>query len=583
MAAGHPRLNGPADASRIPLRLIVACLAALCVAPTSAAQPRPLSLDDLEDGGARWTANDSVADETGAQPRLCSIAPVSDAAPGAEGRHCAEIRFQPAAPGWASLSIPVDGPEVARRGLAQVAFWAKPTEGAARVRLVFRALYDNPATGRRDLDVSYVAEVTLDSPGWRLVTLPFERFRTEFGKPLGDSDIPHITLLQFAQMPVVAQAAFLVDDLALEPAGYVRRKPTPQRRPQPKPPPVSPPPAPATLSLPDTLSFDVNFGYTGPPLLLQMGVTLPDDVSALLESEGVASRFADAVRELAPCVVRVKISSFFRTPSETATGAAQSVDADRLTRALRWAVTAGARPLLCIDRPPAEASPEALAEFCRRLAGSLRGRPESPYYEVWDEPIFREQFPSVVEATQAYSTLAQAIKRADPDAKVGGIGFAAAWADQLTYFVANAQPLDFLSLHFYGAHTTSTSDGSLFAAATAGRAADLPSQLSFQQIRRLLRETRKSHAELYLTEVNINSARDREGRPRDPRTHTPFAAAWLAALAASASPYVDKLLWRSLYGKGWGLLDETGEPTFSWLAARTMDVYAPRGGGLCRL
>jgi hypothetical protein len=279
-------------------------------------------------------------------------------------------------------------------------------------------------------------------------------------------------------------------------------------------------------------------------------------------------------------------------------------------------VTAGARPLLCIDRlPNASMSVPAFANLCGSLATSLAGRPGAPHYEIWHEPVFREQFASVEEATDAYCTVAEAVKAASPAAQVGGMGFDAAWEDQLDYFVHHAEPLDFVSLHFYGAHTTSSSDPSLFAAALAGRAADLPRQLSFREVRRLIREACGEDVQLYVTEANVNSALDREGLPRDPRARGPFAGAWLAALAASASPYVDKLLWHPLYGEGWGLLDDSsasrddsstsrddsstsrkdggasgsgtpsGEPppTFSWLAARTIATYAPRGGSLCRL
>jgi hypothetical protein len=311
----------------------------------------------------------------------------------------------------------------------------------------------------------------------------------------------------------------------------------------------------------------------------------------------------EAIRGLAPCVVRLKLSSFYATGAPPAGGRADAsgiIDEARLQDALGWIVTAGARPLLCIDRPPnGSLTMRAFANLCGWLAASLARRPGAPHYEIWHEPVFREQFASVEEATDAYCTVAEAIKGASPEAKVGGMGFDAAWEDQLDYFVHHAKPVDFVSLHFYGAHTTSSSDSSLFAAALAGRAADLPRQLSFREVRRLIRDACGGDVELYVTEANVNSALDRDGAPRDPRTRGPFAGAWLAALAASATPYVDKLLWHPLYGEGWGLLDmrdggtaggesgatlaEDPQPTFSWLAARAIATYAPRGGSLCRL
>jgi hypothetical protein len=164
----------------------------------------PLVLDDFEAGVGKWTLNDSAADEGGGTPRLCSIMATREVPPDSTGQQSGAIRFLEAERGWASVSIPVDGPALARSGLGQVAFWVRGERDGPRVEVAFRAVYDNPATGHRDLDVAYETQLALDDPEWRLVAIPFRRFETEFGKPLGPSDLTHITLFQFVQKPSVA-------------------------------------------------------------------------------------------------------------------------------------------------------------------------------------------------------------------------------------------------------------------------------------------------------------------------------------------------------------------------------------------
>jgi len=77
--------------------------------------------------------------------------------------------------------------------------------------------------------------------------------------------------------------------------------------------------------------------------------------------------------------------------------------------------------------------------------------------------------------------------------------------------------------------------------------------------------------------VALNSVQDAKGGAVDARLQTPYGAAWLAALAGTAAPYVDKLLLRRLYGGGWGLADDQGKLTAPFWAAWLFRTYCPRG------
>jgi len=120
-------------------------------------------------------------------------------------------------------------------------------------------------------------------------------------------------------------------------------------------------------------------------------------------------------------------------------------------------------------------------------------------------------------------------------------------------------------------------DDSLFRVAASGRCEDLPHQLSFAEIRDLLRRRPGPEPQLWVTECALNSAREATGQARDARLRSTSGAAWMTALALSVAPYVDHLLWFKAFGHGWGLSNDDGTPGPGFYAAQLLARFAPAG------
>lgn len=96
----------------------------------------------------------------------------------------------------------------------------------------------------------------------------------------------------------------------------------------------------------------------------------------------------------------------------------------------------------------------AWGRICGDLAKHFResGHPVA-YHEVYNEPDNRDFFSGSVQDYNAlYETAAKAIRKADPDAAVGGpaLAFTDAWIEPfLDRVTRNRLPLDFFSFHYY--------------------------------------------------------------------------------------------------------------------------------------
>lgn len=151
--------------------------------------------------------------------------------------------------------------------------------------------------------------------------------------------------------------------------------------------------------------------------------------------------------------------------SGTVDAASGRVDFDwaPLDRWMRLVATAGLStvttwdytPTALADAPQAPPPQGTWGELVGRAVGHLRAS-DAPvlWHEVWNEPDY---VPDFFRGTQEdyhrlYAETVQAIRRQDPDAKVGGPAIAlAGWFESFLDYVRDQRlPLDFLSFHQYG-------------------------------------------------------------------------------------------------------------------------------------
>ena len=522
---------------------LVPALLLLLVPVAAVAQGTAVVLDNFEAGVDAWETNDFRADLTGDRATYASIGSVEGRAPGAVGERVGLMAFEPATRGWASVSLDVDGALWQRERCERLSLWLRGVGPEGSVELTLRGLYDNPETGRRDLDVAFSRSIRV-TEGWHLLLLELDSFRTRAGRALGTADVGHIETLQFVEAPEVERLSFEVDDVQAETADYQHATPAPA--------------APAT-------TVDVDFAALRSRALVQIGANLPGGIP-----RGVALSVGERLRQLTPCVARLKLSDHY-TPDG-------SVDEARLRGMIEWIQDNAARPLICLDRPPAgSADIFSFARLCGQVVKSCAAYAPGIYYEVFDEPLYRQMYATIRDATTAYDMIAEAVKQSDPKALVGGMGESAPWRDNVLYFLEHAKRLDFLSVHFYGAHSASVTDARLVQAALEGAAADLPDQLTLADLARQAGLLRKEPTPVFVTEAWMNSVQDQAGQAADPRAQAPLGGAWFAAFLASAAPYVDKVLPRQLYGEGWGLADAQGDPLPPFWAAWLQKTYCPRG------
>ena len=264
-------------------------------------------------------------------------------------------------------------------------------------------------------------------------------------------------------------------------------------------------------------------------------------------------------------------------------------DLIELNRAINWVTDTGARALVCLDpaQVPADGGNLCLdpdfTTVALKVVALRRGGPVARYYELFDRPLLSGQFDSVEALVAAYNDLAQRVLAADPEARVGGPGLASAWESNLRGFLAEAEDLHFLSLHFYAAHTVTASTETLVDAALHGATSDLPEQLTLGQVQALAAELQRPIPELFVTSMAMNSARRPDGTAADDRILGTFGAAWTAAAVLSSSSAADKLLHYKLFGTGWGLTNMRGAPNPAYHAAWLLHTYAPRGATLSAL
>lgn len=538
-----------------PLGPVLLLIAALGLsAPAGAVS---VLLDDFETGVGAWRTNDEAA--AGARPSEIATIYTIGRRTETGTEQAALIEFDAARRTWASVSLPISGPTWAEVGVGQIALWVRGDGSDNTVDLTIRS-----RIGEDRRDVSYVYPLALASRDWQRRAIRLFAFKDAEGHSPDAEAIRNAYLLQFVKTGSWPALSLSVDEIAAEP---IPGAATPALQP------------PASGA--EALSVRVDFGATAGPVLAQLGVNLGSDLRPVLEGPASSAALSKLVRDLTPCVVRLRLSDFYDAR-------AGDYDLTRLSRAITWVNDAGARPLVCLN--PAQVTVEGVprwdpdfATAALRLVALRRGGPTVRYYELFDAPLLCAQFATVGELVAAYNDLAARVLAADPEARVGGPGLASAWNDTVRGFLEGADTLHFLSLQLYGAHNPVADEAALFEAACAGRTSDLPNQLSLAEVRHLAAALRRPAPELFVTTMAMNSARRPSGEAADGRLTTPFGAAWLAAAVLGSSASVDKLLQFKLFGEGWGLADRQGERNALAIAGWLLRTYAPRGATLSQL
>ncbi len=527
--------------------LLIAVL--LCPPWHAAAQTQSASvlIADFESGVRGWRTNDGLAGERG-EPTIAEIYGVSPGAPDG-GTQAALIEFDAGQRTWASVTASVDGSAWAAQGCTGISLWLRGDGGRHEVDLVLRSYVK---VGETTVDTSYIRTVSLTSAEWFNLGTPFASFRNDQGEPIDEKHLGAVKLFQFVKTGSWQALRFTVDQIRAE------KLPAPSEQ------------EPAASGR--VLDFDAG----GRECRLQQGVCFGSQAMEQLGDARFAARVKSSLALLGRCVVRVRLSDFYLRDMEQANTVG-------LQTALSWIRSCGCDPLLCFDHPlpVSGVSPEKgwrdFGTLCARLAGLRRTEPGVHYYEIGSEPLLAGHFRTVEAATGAYNALAAQIMLADPRGRVGGMGFASPWDENLRYFTEHARTLHFLSFHFHGAHSPVAGDEELFDVACRGKSEDLPHQVGPASIRAMVDERRGAEVEVWITECALNSAREANGRARDKRIQTHYGAAWLGAFSLAIAPYVDRVLWFKAFGHGWGLLTDEGEATPAFAAAVLMSRASPAG------
>jgi len=512
----------------------------------------PVVVEDFETGVGGWEAADSTV-PAGQPAALCSIYPVAQPAPREGGRQSALIEFLPGHDAWAAIEREVDGPLWAQNQCSQLSFWVKGDGSPQKLTVELKAFPLDEPRGR-----DYAQTLTAESSEWQRFSLRFFGFRTNSGEALNNSQLPWVRSLRLTRTGSWQAGCFYIDEIVAEPA-----------------------PLPFPPSGPAETVVSINFALTQTRLLAQLGARLDKTAAALIdEMDPATQRLGRYLQELGPCVVAVRLSSYFDRER-------REYELVRLFGHLDWLEAHGARWMLTLSPPATEEDTDAKAELfdifretCIGIAGVRYGAPTSHYYELFEEPIASEYFEDMAVAVAAYNELAAAIKQADPGpyAYVGGMGFASAWDDHIEELLKEAETLDFLSYHFFSGHTGALMDTEALESAFVGQALDLPHQASFPEVRSMASRLQPALESIFISDLWLDSTvpYPKGSSPRDY-----FAAAWLTTVALVAAPTQDKLICHALCGERVGLLDEEVNPSVLYHAAWLLRHWAPRGAVLC--
>ncbi len=525
------------------LATLILVAAAVGMLPASQA----VLIEDFETGAGAWMTNDGGV--AGAKPaKLCGIYTTSDSAPGG-GQQAGMIEFLEGKSTWASVTIDINGQTWAQNNCTELSMWLRGDGSDSEVSVVLRAFYNRP----HNPDVAYSQPVSLRGTQWRKLGLRFLGFKDKDGQTLTRDDLLHLTLLQFVKAGSWEPCRFYVDELRAESkAGPI-------------------------VSQQEVLELD--FRRWSGAVRTQIGCNFGAAGAAIEASLEAQDTVGSVIRGLAPCVVRFVLDDYLRRDQE-------QYDIIRLNQHVNFIQRQGAKALICLHSPPTRPGDEAqkgqglrqvFRATVRRLVTLRAGEPWGRYYELLSQPLLQPDLVTTYDVINAYNLLADQIIQADPDAWIGGPGLASPWEEHLSGFVGGANRLDFLSYHFWGAHTPVADAAQLLSAARTGQSPDLPGQLSFEVAGAQARWQRRPPPEVFATQTGLNSATPSAGQP----TSEYFTGSWLAMAALAAAPYIDKLLYTPLSGDKVGFVDEEGQASAVYQAAWLVRTYMPRGSKLC--
>ncbi len=522
--------------TRAKVTLIVAAACLLAALGPVAGEPAPVVIADFETGVSAWQTSDGKVN--GAAPsELCYVYAIARE----EGDHteqAAMFEFKQAMNTWAGARLQVSSVSWLNNSVGQIAMWLRGDGSDNTVDLTLRAI-----VGEERRDVSYIYNVSLENKNWERRAIRLFAFKDREGKPIDAEALRGIYLIQFVQTGNWPAMTFCVDDIRAEPVPGVNLFDTPD---------------------PEPLAARVDFRELVGPMLAQVGANLGPEADLVLDSRSSAERAAQSLRGLAPCMVRVRLSDFFRAT----TG---EYDLIALNRTINWISSAGGRPLICLNPGGAGGLDERFLTTAVKLVSLRRGGPKLRHYELLDSPLLTGQCTSVEQLVGVYNDLARRVLAADPEARVGGPGLASAWDANVAGFVQGAETLHFLSLKLHGAHTPAAAPTALLDAGLAGVASDLPQQLSLAQVASLL-AAREPVPEFFVTAFGPTSTIAGESGA--------FEGAWTAATLLAGSTRADRMLHTALVG---GMLGTNGRPLPTQHAAALVHKYAPRGAVLRQL
>ncbi len=514
---------------------IWSALTALCLAMTltsvAGADTATVVIADFETGVGSWATNDARVDGR-APSELCGIYATARVEDG-RTEQAAIIEFKAAGGTWASVRLPVSGQTWLANGAGQIAMWLKGDGTDHTVDLTLRAV-----VGEDKRDVSYVYTVALTNTDWERRAIRLFAFKDKDGQPITAEALHGTYLIQFVQTGSWPAMVFGVDNIRAEPVAGVN----------------------ISVTGPTALATTVDFRGLVGPMLGQPGANATAGLHELLTRTSAAGRASAAVRELAPCLVRLRLSDYYRP-------ATVEYDLIALNRAINWVTSAGARPLVCLDLPVG-GNMDDLRTTATKLASLRRGGPGLRWYEIFDSPMLTGQFASVEELVAGYNDLSQRVLSADSEARVGGPGLASAWDARVRGFLDGAETLHFVSLKLHGAHTAAADPRTLFGAAISGTPSDLPQQLSLYEVYKLA-QSRRPVPEVIVSALAPSSA--------TPAASGNFEAAWMAAALLNGGAYVDRMLHAALIG---GMVAADGSSQPVQRAAMLVNTYAPRGATL---
>lgn len=485
-------------------------------------------LEDFEQGTGKWFVE--ARRQKGDGPPLAQLE-LSRLTPTETGRYAGLFLWRRAEEGdTVRFIFPLDGAALSARKATGLTFvWCGDGSTAT---VTFTLLAERQGSER-------AFQVTLPLPNeWKTERLSWDAFRDAEGTP-ATVFVRYLTALRIEREGPFPPFFFVLDDLAAE----------------------TPSPVPSAVSV----RAVVDFGQEEGTNLLRWGAHWDAEALSLLRNSAARKRILD----LRLGIARIVTSEWQRRDFESAIREAFSWA--QQVRQLNMVPLVTLTPLKPEDLPTGAFQQQATV-WAQRLSEPVRlfevfHRPSEPPLNLRPEVI-----------AIYFSSLQEAIKRLVPNAQVGGWGEGAAWRSRMMALFSQSPRPNFLTLHFYGSHTASTSDDELMRAARETVSADLPDQVPLNRLDEWLRRLYPpSGVPLIVSECALNAARTKEGRPADERVGTPFQVAWLTTLFASLAGKAEGLVHYRLVGTGWGLLDEQGDPQPAYWAVWACNTYLPPG------